>query len=110
MTIEPNKPIVIITTCPNQQSADHIIERMLSKQLAACIQQMPITSDYRWEGKQEKSQEIKLEIKTLQCLFDEACACIRNNHPYDCPEIIAIPVLKSNEAYADWLRQNVKAT
>lgn len=110
MTTKRDHLIVIITTCPDQSSADHIIQQMLAKQLAACIQQTPITSQYSWKKKQETSHEIKLEIKTLDHLFEEASVCIRSNHPYDCPEIIALPVIKSDQHYADWLKHTVKAS
>ncbi len=103
-----NNLIVITTTCPDQQSADQLVQQLLTKQLAACIQQTFITSDYIWEGKQERSSEIKLEVKTLADLFDKVNTCIHNNHPYDCPEVIAVQVITASDHYANWLRQSVK--
>lgn len=100
---------IIITTYPDQETADVLVKQLLSKQLAACIQQSLITSNYVWEGKQETASEIKLEIKTLSTLFDEVSQCIREHHPYECPEIISVTINQSNDEYADWVQKNVKA-
>lgn len=114
MTNLPNKAasdlIVIITTCPDQASANQLVENLLKQQLSACIQQTPIVSHYVWAGKQEVSSEIKLEIKTLAKLFNETRDCLLSLHPYKCPEIIALPALYATDAYADWLIENVKET
>ena len=96
--------IVVLCTCPDQTSADLLCEQLLNQRLAACINQLPgITSVYRWQGKVERATEIQLIIKSRQSRFAELQACIQANHPYEVPELLALPVSAGLPAYLDWL-------
>jgi periplasmic divalent cation tolerance protein len=96
--------IVVLCTCPDQTSADLLCEQLLNQRLAACINQLPgVTSVYRWQGKVERATEIQLIIKSRQLLFAELQACIQANHPYEVPELLALPVSAGLPAYLDWL-------
>ncbi|MFM5804991.1 divalent-cation tolerance protein CutA [Aeromonas veronii] len=96
--------IVVLCTCPDQISADLLCEQLLNQRLAACINQLPgITSVYRWQGKVERATEIQLIIKSRQSRFAELQACIQANHPYEVPELLALPVSAGLPAYLDWL-------
>ncbi|WP_421213440.1 divalent-cation tolerance protein CutA [Aeromonas sp. 600479] len=96
--------IVVLCTCPDQTSADLLCEQLLNQRLAACINQLPgVTSVYRWQGKVERATEIQLIIKSRQPLFAELQACIQAHHPYEVPELLALPVSGGLPAYLDWL-------
>ncbi|WP_421216495.1 divalent-cation tolerance protein CutA [Aeromonas jandaei] len=98
--------IVVLCTCPDQTSADLLCEQLLNRQLAACINQLPgVTSVYRWQGKVERLTEIQLVIKSRQPLFAELQACILAQHPYEVPELLALPVSAGLPAYLDWLKE-----
>ncbi|MEH8219107.1 divalent-cation tolerance protein CutA [Aeromonas veronii] len=96
--------IVVLCTCPDQTSADLLCAQLLNQRLAACINQLPgVTSVYRWQGKVERATEIQLIIKSRQSRFAELQACIQVNHPYEVPELLALPVSAGLPAYLDWL-------
>ncbi|WP_042010537.1 divalent-cation tolerance protein CutA [Aeromonas fluvialis] len=96
--------IVVLCTCPDQTSADLLCEQLLNQRLAACINQLPgVTSIYRWQGKVERASEIQLIIKSRQSRFTELQQCIQTHHPYEVPELLALPVSNGLPAYLDWL-------
>ena len=98
--------IQIITTTANADDARRIARALVERRLAACVQIVgPIESVYRWEGQIETAAEFQCWIKTRAELFDRALQAIRELHPYDVPEILAIPVVHGSEAYLDWLRR-----
>ena len=98
--------ILVLCTCPDEASADHLCEQRLNQRLAACINQLPgLNSVYRWQGKIERAREIQLIIKSRQPLFAELERCILAHHPYQVPEILAIPASQGHQAYLDWLTQ-----
>ncbi|AHE50986.1 divalent-cation tolerance protein CutA [Aeromonas hydrophila 4AK4] len=98
--------ILVLCTCPDEASADLLCEQLLNQRLAACINQLPgLTSVYRWQGKMERAREIQLIIKSRQQLFAELERCILAHHPYQVPEILAIPASLGHQAYLDWLTQ-----
>lgn len=95
--------IVIQTSCENAQVAQAIQNALITEKQAACIQAQEIKSTYLWQGKVESSTEIKLEIKTKASLFEQVAETIRQLSTYDCPEIIALPIIDCNQAYLDWI-------
>ena len=98
--------IVVLCTCPDQTSADLLCEQLLNQRLAACINQLPgVTSVYRWQGKVERATEIQLIIKSRQPLFAELERCILAHHPYQVPEILALPTSQGHQPYLDWIKQ-----
>ena len=85
--------IIIFCTCPDKLIAEKIASQLITKKLAACINIIPtITSIYEWQGKIEKSEEYLLIIKTKAELYEQMQTFICENHPYEIPEIIAIPI------------------
>ena len=86
--MKKEKFIQIITTVERREDAVKIAEVLLRKKIAACIQIIEgIESYYWWEGKIEKSGEVLLFIKTRSDLFEKAKKIIKENHPYQVPEI-----------------------
>jgi periplasmic divalent cation tolerance protein len=96
--------LVVLTTLPEYASALKLAEDLVGAGLAACVNILPpMTSVYEWKGKLEKGQEHQLVIKTSAARYPELEAHIRLNHPYELPEIIALPVEVGLEAYLDWI-------
>lgn len=100
--------IQIITTVDNQEKALKIAENLVQRKLAGCVQVSgPITSTYWWEGKVETSKEWYCIIKTLSNLYKEVEAAILSIHPYEVPEILALPIIGGNPAYLNWLYDSI---
>ena len=77
---------------------------MVNEGLAACVHVLSVGSVYRWKKKVETAEEYRLEAKTTAECVDKVMDFIRNAHPYDTPEIIALPILKGDARYLDWLK------
>lgn len=96
--------IQVITTTGSHQDAERIATELIDARLAACVQVLgPITSTYRWEGAIETSQEWLCLIKSRKELYADLEQAIRRVHPYQLPEILALPVVAGNPAYLGWL-------
>lgn len=95
-------------TCPDAASAARLAETLVGEGLAACINRLPgVTSTYRWEGKLTTDSEILLLIKTTVSRFAALEARLLALHPYELPELIAVPVERGHAAYLDWVRAGV---
>ncbi len=95
--------IVVLTTCPDEASAARIAGELLESRLAACVSRQPVRSTYRWQGRIEDEPEVLLLIKTLGTRFADLEMRLKSLHPYDVPEIIALPVAAGSAAYLSWL-------
>lgn len=95
---------LVITTFETQDQAKEMANKLVELKMAACVQIVgPITSTYIWKGKLETTTEWRCEIKTTQAKFPELEKAISDNHPYELPEIVMIPIVSSNAAYFDWV-------
>ncbi|ACF13653.1 CutA1 divalent ion tolerance protein [Chloroherpeton thalassium ATCC 35110] len=94
---------VVITTCAKKEEAEALAAKILEKKLAACVQLSEIQSFYEWDGKICNVSEIKLMLKTRTVLYPQLEACIVENHRYDVPEIIQLPIHAGLNAYLNWL-------
>ncbi len=99
--------IIIQTTTNDENIASLISNILLERKLAACIQKYEIESLYRWKNKIEKDREIILNIKTKASLFKEIEKIIRENHNYETPEIIALPIISASSDYLNWLKEEL---
>lgn len=106
-----SEPVLLCyCSCPDAASARHIAETLVGEHLAACVNRVPgISSTYRWQGAVTTDSEELLLIKTTAACFDAVRARVRELHPYDLPELIAVPVERGHEAYLDWVRANAHA-
>jgi periplasmic divalent cation tolerance protein len=96
--------IQIVATCPTRELADQIARALVELRLAACAQVAgPISSTYHWQGAIESAAEFVLVAKSRSDLFDQAAAEISRLHPYDTPEIIAVPITAGSQKYLDWI-------
>ena len=94
----------VITTLPGEREARELAASLVQDRLAACIQiDAPITSVYRWEGKVATASEWRLSIKLPAGNYAELEAAIRSRHPYEIPEIIAIPIEAGLQEYLAWV-------
>jgi periplasmic divalent cation tolerance protein len=96
--------IQVITTTENRQDAERIAGILVDKKLAGCVQIVgPVTSIYRWKGHIETAEEWQCLIKSRQYLYGDVEKAIKSVHPYEVPEIIAVPIVKGSEDYLEWL-------
>jgi len=102
--------IQILCNCPNQSTANNIANELIELKLAACVNILPaVTSVYRWQGKLEQETEVQLQIKTTMELYQSVEEQLLMLHPYDVPEVIALPIINAHQPYLDWIKQNTKA-
>lgn len=97
--------ILVISNLPDQASAAKLATLLVEQGLAACVNvQAPCTSVYRWQGKVETATEVPIFIKTTRDRYAALEQTIKAHHPYELPEIIAVPLLAGLPAYLDWVR------
>lgn len=94
---------MVLTTVPDRKEAESLAEGILDNRLAACIQMADIRSFFLWDGDLQKEMEVRLSIKTTERRYPELEAYIRQNHSYDVPEIIKVPIIGGLVGYLDWL-------
>jgi periplasmic divalent cation tolerance protein len=103
MTVDTDFRLVLCT-CPDQESANQIAERLVGDRLAACVSLLPgLTSVYRWQGAIQRETEVLLMIKTVAGQFAALAATLREIHPYVVPEIIALPITEGLDDYLNWM-------
>ena len=96
--------VQVVTTIETKSDAQAIARAVVEKRLAACVQIIgPITSTYWWDGEIEAAEEWLCLIKSRADLFEQLEAAIKEVHPYDVPEILAVPVVAGSEDYLGWL-------
>ncbi|MGD2089733.1 MAG: divalent-cation tolerance protein CutA [Candidatus Aminicenantes bacterium] len=99
----------VTTTIDSKELAMQIAEQLVEKKIAACVQVSgPITSIYEWKNKIENAQEWYCVIKTRKNLYQKVEEAIKAIHPYEVPEIIALPIPEGNKDYLDWITQVVR--
>lgn len=96
--------IQVMTAIGSKEDAQKIANAIVGQRLAACAQVIgPITSTYWWQGAMETAEEWLCLMKTRQDLYERVEQAIRENHPYDEPEILAMPVLAGSKGYLEWI-------
>jgi periplasmic divalent cation tolerance protein len=96
---------MVITTFPDAETTRRITEALLEARLAGCVQTMPVSSSYRWQGAIHNDQETLAMIKSTLGCYPELEALISKLHPYECPEILCFPAASGLPGYLSWLRQ-----
>jgi periplasmic divalent cation tolerance protein len=103
-----NDIVVAFMTAPDVETAETIARALVEERLAACCNILPqVRSIYRWEEAIEQADEILVVIKTTASGFEALRDRAVELHPYDVPEVIALPVVSGHEPYAEWVRQAV---
>ena len=101
--------IISLVACPSDEVASALAKLLVDRELAACVQVLPITqSVYRWKGEVCIDQEVLLLIKTTSELKEQLRAAVEENHPYEVPEFVVIEAADVSEKYGAWLRQSVR--
>lgn len=98
------RPLLVLTTLPDLPQARTLAHFLVAQRLAACVNLLPqAQSVYRWQGAIEEAQEVALLIKTTQARYAALEDTIRSHHPYELPEIVAVPVERGLPGYLDWI-------
>lgn len=99
--------LIAWTTVANRADADHIATTAIARNLAICVQiDGPITSHYRWEGRDAKDQEFRLSFKVLPSHAKPLEEYVVGAHPYDTPEWIVVQAEHVGEKYLSWAKAN----
>ena len=98
---------IIITTCENKKQGEKIARLLLEEGLAACIQLDEISSYYIWKSEIQADNEVRLMIKTKKDLYAKIEEKIRENHSYEVPEIIMLPIQNGFNKYLKWIDEAV---
>ena len=110
MQVPENPCLVVLCSCPDGAPAAHLAKTLVAEGLAACVNRLPgVVSNFRWEGEVQEESETLLLIKTTQARLAALTTRIRQLHPYELPEVVAVPVMGGLDEYLDWLRDNVAA-
>jgi periplasmic divalent cation tolerance protein len=96
--------LLVFTNLPDRESALALARTLVDAQVAACVNVLGgCTSIYRWQGAVESADEVPVLIKTRAALYAEVERVIRARHPYDVPEIVAVPITHGLPAYLEWV-------
>jgi len=96
--------VIVFTNLPDREAAVKLANELVAKKLAACVNVLAgCTSVYRWKGTIENAPEVPVLIKTRAARYAEVEAAIRGLHPYELPEIIAVPVVRGLDDYLRWV-------
>jgi len=96
--------IIVLITSPSAQVGEQIAQAILKEKLAACVNIIPaIHSIYAWKGKMQNDEEALLVVKSRAELFEQLVPAVKAVHPYEVPEIIALPLILGSQDYLDWI-------
>lgn len=97
---------VVLVTAPDADVAARLARALVGESLAACVNLVPqIRSIYRWQGEIQDDAEVLLVIKTTEERMTALCERVSALHPYDLPEVLALPAAGGSGAYLDWVRE-----
>lgn len=98
--------LLVITNLPDRATAEHIAEALVTEGVAACVNILSeCTSIYRWKNKIERDAEVPLLIKTTRAAYPQLEHSLRDLHPYELPEIIALSISAGLPEYLNWVTQ-----
>jgi periplasmic divalent cation tolerance protein len=101
---EAMETLLVITNLPDRAAAESLADDLVSQGLAACVNILsPCRSVYRWRGELQHDEECPMLVKTTRERYPALEAAIRAGHPYELPEIIAVPIAAGLKAYLEWL-------
>jgi len=104
MSAEGGQVLLVLSNLPDQAAAQKLAQLLVESRLAACVNVLaPCISVYRWRGAVTEDAEVPVLIKTTEQRYAELESLIRTHHPYELPEIIAVPVARGLPGYLDWV-------
>jgi periplasmic divalent cation tolerance protein len=96
--------LTVLCTCPDAATAQRLAGGLVERKLAACVNVLPaIRSIYRWQGQIQDDAEALMIVKTSRSAYAALEAWLVEHHPYDVPEVLAVPVLRGSAAYLEWV-------
>lgn len=102
--------LLVFTNLPDRAAAERLADLVVERRLAACVNVLaPCRSVYRWEGAVQHDEEHPLLIKTTAERYAELESALRSAHPYELPEIVAVPIEQGLPAYLDWVAAETKS-
>lgn len=109
MTQTEDRPVLILCTVPDSDVGAKLARGLVDAHLAACVNIIPgLRSFYTWQGKVEDDDEAQLFIKTRGTRYDAVERWLRENHPYDEPEVLALPITGGSRSYLEWLHEQTE--
>jgi periplasmic divalent cation tolerance protein len=105
-----NEVLLVLTNLPDRAAAERIADSLVTQGVAACVNVLAeCASVYRWQGKVERASEVPLLIKTTRAAYPQLESALRKLHPYELPEIIALPVSAGLPEYLNWVAQETSS-
>ena len=104
MSADGSEVLLVFSNLPDEATARRVAASLVESRLAACVSVLaPCVSTYRWQGAVEHATEVPVLIKTTVQRYAELEVALRAQHPYELPEIVAVPVARGLPAYLDWV-------
>lgn len=101
-----SEQVIVIITAANEEEASEISMALVNEGLVACANRFPVNSTFIWKTNLETADEVMLVCKTRAELLTAIIFRVKEIHSYDCPEIIALPILGGAADYLDWIKEN----
>jgi periplasmic divalent cation tolerance protein len=99
---------LVLSTVASREDGERLARTLVERKVAACVNVLPgVTSFYRWEGNVQRDEERLLVIKTRADRFEELRSALVDLHPYEVPEVIALPITAGHGPYLSWLDQSL---
>jgi len=103
---DPTPVRVVLVTAPDAETGARIARALVEERLVACVNLLPgVRSVYRWEGRVEDEGEVLLVLKTASARLDAVAARVKDLHPYELPEVVALPVVGGSRGYLQWVER-----
>lgn len=105
------KPLIVYMTAPDRETADRLARLAVATRLAACANRIgPVGSIYRWDGDVVVDEEVTVVLKTTDDRFEALRAALVASHPYDCPCVVALPIVDGHGPWLQWLVDETRPT
>ena len=102
-------PILVLCTAPDSEVGARLARGLVDAKLAACVNVVPgLRSFYVWRGEVHDDPEVQLLIKTRRARFEAVHHWVKENHPYEVPELIALPIEAGSKDYLGWLEEQTR--
>lgn len=99
---------IVMTTAPSREVALALSKTLVEKRLAACVNVIPCTSVYRWEGEIKEDEEYQMIIKTRRTFIDDIKDVLDKQHPYHLPELVSLELEDGSANYLRWIRDETE--
>lgn len=111
MTAEDSSYGLVLSTCPDAETAEAVAKALVEQRVAACVNVIPgLRSFFWWEGRVDSEQEQLLVAKTHRSRYPDVERAIRSQHPYELPEVVYVPIGTGLSDYLTWIASSVDVT